>query len=127
MTELVVEDVHLSYGTNPVLKGVSMRLREGEIVTLLGASGSGKTTLLRAIAGLEHANRGRISIDGKPFYDAGTGIEVPAEERNLGIVFQSYALWPHRTVIENIAYPLKLRKVARAERFAPRRAVSCAS
>ena len=111
MIELSVEDLHLDYGDNPVLKGVSMQLRQGEVVSLLGPSGSGKTTLLRAVAGLEGPKRGRITIGDRVVYDGGARKEIPAEERNLGLVFQSYALWPHKTVFENVAYPLKLRKV----------------
>ncbi|KAF1021973.1 MAG: Spermidine/putrescine import ATP-binding protein PotA [Paracidovorax wautersii] len=115
MIELSAQEVCLNYGGNAVLKGVSMQLRRGEVVSLLGPSGSGKTTLLRAIAGLEQASDGRIAIGERVVYDGAGGIEVPAEERNLGLVFQSYALWPHKTVYDNVAYPLQLRRVARAE------------
>jgi len=116
MTEkLKVQDLHLSYGDNAILKGVSMQLRQGEVVSLLGPSGSGKTTLLRAVAGLEAAHRGTIAIEGKPVFDGQARLEVPAEKRNLGLVFQSYALWPHKTVADNVAYGLKLRKVPSAE------------
>ena len=113
--KLRVDELHLAYGANAILKGVSMALAEGEVVSLLGPSGSGKTTLLRAVAGLEQPRRGVIRIDGRPVYDAAAGTEVPAERRNLGLVFQSYALWPHRTVADNVAYGLKLRKVPPAE------------
>ncbi|MDZ7280318.1 ABC transporter ATP-binding protein [Pantoea eucrina] len=115
MTELSVEGLHLTYGDNPVLKGVSMQLRKGEVVSLLGPSGSGKTTLLRAVAGLEKPTQGKITIGQHVVFDGTPKSEVPAEERNLGLVFQSYALWPHKTVFENVAYPLKLRKVPTAE------------
>ncbi|MCF6687881.1 ABC transporter ATP-binding protein [Raoultella terrigena] len=115
MIELSVENLHLTYGDNPVLKGVSMTLRRGEVVSLLGPSGSGKTTLLRAVAGLEKPTAGRITIGKTAVYDGNPRSEIPAEERNLGLVFQSYALWPHKTVFENVAYPLKLRKVASGE------------
>ncbi|CAB3898310.1 ABC transporter ATP-binding protein [Achromobacter dolens] len=115
MIELSVEDLHLDYGDNPVLKGVSMQLRQGEVVSLLGPSGSGKTTLLRAVAGLEGPKRGRITIGDRTVYDGAARQEIPAEERNLGLVFQSYALWPHKTVFDNVAYPLKLRKVPSGE------------
>ena len=115
MIELSVEDLHLDYGDNPVLKGVSMDLRQGEVVSLLGPSGSGKTTLLRAVAGLEGPKAGRIRIGERVVYDGAAGKEVPAEDRNLGLVFQSYALWPHKTVFDNVAYPLKLRGVAGGE------------
>ncbi|SUB84091.1 Spermidine/putrescine import ATP-binding protein PotA [Pragia fontium] len=115
MTELTVENLHLNYSTNPVLKGVSMQLHKGEVVTLLGPSGSGKTTLLRAVAGLEGPCAGRITIGDRVVYDGSTNKEIPVEDRNLGLVFQSYALWPHMTIFDNIAYPLKLRKVSSTE------------
>ncbi|MDM4094437.1 ABC transporter ATP-binding protein [Klebsiella oxytoca] len=115
MIELSVENLHLTYGDNPVLKGVSMELRRGEVVSLLGPSGSGKTTLLRAVAGLEKPTSGTIAIGKTRVYEGNPRSEIPAEERNLGLVFQSYALWPHKTVFENVAYPLRLRKVAAAE------------
>jgi len=115
MTELTVENIHLAYDRNPVLKGVSMSLNKGEVVSLLGASGSGKTTLLRAVAGLEQPSQGRIAINDDVLYDSQTRIDLPAEARNLGLVFQSYALWPHMTVQDNVAYPLTLRKTPKAE------------
>ncbi|MEO7115098.1 MAG: ABC transporter ATP-binding protein [Caldimonas sp.] len=113
--KLRVDDLHLSYGTNAILKGVSMQLAQGEVVSLLGPSGSGKTTLLRAVAGLEAPHRGTIRIEDRVVFDAAAKTELPAEKRNLGLVFQSYALWPHRTVAQNVAYGLKLRNVAAAE------------
>jgi iron(III) transport system ATP-binding protein len=113
MNKLVVEDLHLSYGANDILKGVSMDLKGGEVVSLLGPSGSGKTTLLRAVAGLEQPHRGRIRIGDLVVFDGSAGIEVAAEKRSLGLVFQSYALWPNKTVTDNVAYGLKLRKVAK--------------
>src|SRR5215217_1960114 len=115
MAELTVDDLHLAYGDNPILKGVSMQLRQGEVVSLLGPSGSGKTTLLRAVAGLEVPHRGAIRIEDKPVFDGASKLEVPAEKRNLGLVFQSYALWPHRTVFDNVAYGLRVRGAARAD------------
>src|SRR3569832_262634 len=113
--KLAVQGLHLSYGDNAILKGVSMWLKQGEVVSLLGPSGSGKTTLLRAVAGLEAPRQGTIRIEDKPVYDAAQSLEVPAERRNLGLVFQSYALWPHRTVFDNVAYGLRLRKVSSDE------------
>jgi len=107
--KLVVEGLHLRYGDNSILKGVSLTLNPGEVVALLGASGSGKTTLLRAVAGLEQPSEGRIAIGEAVLYDAAAGVDLPVEKRNLGLVFQSYALWPHRTVFENVAYGLRLR------------------
>ena len=111
MAELTVDNLHLAYGENPILTGVSMTLDRGEVVSLLGPSGSGKTTLLRAVAGLEMPHQGTIRIGDKIVFDGAGGRDVPAEGRNLGLVFQSYALWPHKTVFENVAYALKLRKV----------------
>jgi iron(III) transport system ATP-binding protein len=119
MNVLSVNDLHLDYGSgasaNQILKGVSMHLRRGEVVALLGPSGSGKTTLLRAVAGLESPRAGSINIGERPVFDAGRKLELPAEHRNLGLVFQSYALWPHKTVFDNVAYGLKLRKVGARE------------
>src|SRR5690348_17282801 len=115
MAELIVKDVALRLGDNEILKGASVIVPAGEVVALLGPSGSGKTTLLRAIAGLETPYRGSIAIGDRVFFDAARGIELPAEERGLGLVFQSYALWPHRTVFDNVAYGLKLRGVSTEE------------
>jgi iron(III) transport system ATP-binding protein len=115
MSELTVEEVRLAYGDNPILKGVSLTLERGEVVALLGPSGSGKTTLLRAVAGLEQPSTGTIRVGDKVVFDGAGGIDVPAEGRNLGLVFQSYALWPHKTVFDNVGYGLKLRKVPTSE------------
>src|SRR6185437_9304337 len=115
MAELTVSDLHLKYGDSPILKGVSMELNRGEVVSLLGPSGSGKTTLLRAVAGLEAPTRGTIAIGAKKVFDGAAGVDIPAEARNLGLVFQSYALWPHKTVSDNVAFGLRLRKVPSAE------------
>src|SRR5690242_17718501 len=114
MNKLVVDDLHLQYGDNQILKGVSLNLSPGEVVALLGASGSGKTTLLRSVAGLESPSRGRITIGDSVLFDGAAGIDMPVEKRSLGLVFQSYALWPHRTVFENVAYGLRLRGVPAA-------------
>ncbi len=115
MNVLTVNDLHLDYGSgataNPILKGVSMHLQRGEVVALLGPSGSGKTTLLRAVAGLESPKAGTIDIGERRVFDGSRKLELPAEARNLGLVFQSYALWPHKTVFDNVAYGLKLRKM----------------
>lgn len=115
MADLVVRDVHQTLGTVNILKGASFTAERGRITALLGASGSGKTTLLRAIAGLEQPERGRIEIGGQPVLDGATRVAVPPERRGIGLVFQSYALWPHKTVTENVAYGLKLRNVPGSE------------
>jgi iron(III) transport system ATP-binding protein len=113
--KLIVDNLHLKYGDNPILKGVSLTLNPGEVVALLGASGSGKTTLLRSVAGLEQPSEGRIAIGGSVLFDGAAGVDLPVEKRNLGLVFQSYALWPHRSVFENVAYGLRLRGIDAGE------------
>lgn len=115
MTELLVKNVHKYLGGLHILKGASFTAERGSIVSLLGASGSGKTTLLRCIAGLEQPETGYIRIGERVVLDQEERIAVAPENRNIGLVFQSYALWPHRTVAENVAYGLKLRGVGKAE------------
>jgi iron(III) transport system ATP-binding protein len=114
MADLTVSDLALRYGEAEILKGVSVTVPAGKVVALLGPSGSGKTTLLRAVAGLEAPYRGSIRIGDNVLYDAATRTEMPAEARGLGLVFRSYALWPHRTVFENVAYGLKVRRARKA-------------
>src|SRR5262249_34930758 len=87
----------------------------GKVVARLGPSGSGKTTLLRAVAGVERPHRGAIRVGSNLLFDAARKLDLPAEARGLGLVFQSYALWPHRTVFANVAYGLKLRKIPAPE------------
>jgi len=115
VSELVVQGIHKRLGGNEILKGISFELKAGEVLALLGHSGSGKTTILRSVAGLERPDAGAISIGGKTVFDAERGIDTPPEKRNLGLVFQSYALWPNRTVSQNVAYGLKLRDADRAD------------
>jgi len=99
----------------PAIDGVSFNVPAGEIVVLLWPSGCGKTTTLRCVAGLEHPTGGEISIGGKTVSSPGRGILVPPRSRDLGMVFQSYAVWPHMTVRQNVIYPLKHRKISRNE------------
>ena len=115
MAELSVDHLKIRLGGIDILKDVSLSLNRGEVTALLGPSGSGKTTLLRSVAGLEQPYEGRILVAGKPVFDGAAGINVPTEARGLGFVFQSYALWPNRTVADNVAYSLKLRGVSAAE------------
>src|SRR5260370_31730580 len=100
--QLVVENLHLQYGDNLILQGVSMTLNPGEVVALLGASGSGKTTLLRSVAGLEQPSRGRITIGNAVLYDNDTNVDMAVENRNLRLGFQSYSFLPHRSVFANV-------------------------
>ena len=128
MNDLVVSDVHKRLGDNQVLKGVSFTLKRGDVVALLGPSGSGKTTLLRAVAGLDHPDSGVIRLGERTLFDGAAGAAVPAEQRGLGLVFQSYALWPHRTVLQNVEYPLRVRRVPGAEmRERSPRCVDCST
>src|SRR5438105_14446125 len=97
----------------PAVDEVSFRIAAGEIVVLLGPSGCGKTTTLRCIAGLEQPTAGMISIGGDEVAAPERGVHVPPRSRNIGMVFQSYAVWPHMTVRQNVNYPLRHRKVPR--------------
>jgi ABC-type Fe3+/spermidine/putrescine transport system ATPase subunit len=108
-----VEDLVVRYGDVVAVDGVSFAVRRGEHLTLLGPSGCGKTTTLRAIAGLESPTSGEIRIDGRPVFSSARRINLPPEQRDLSMVFQSYAIWPHMTVADNVAYGLQLRKVPR--------------
>src|ERR1700690_4061022 len=89
----------------PAVDGVSFTVAAGEIVVLLGPSGCGKTTTLRCVAGLEHPSAGVVRIGGAVVSAPEQGVLVPPRLRNIGMVFQSYAVWPHMTVFENVAYP----------------------
>jgi iron(III) transport system ATP-binding protein len=98
-----------TYGTTTIVHGISFSVADGEFVTLLGPSGCGKTTTLRCIAGLERSNGGIIEIDGQVVDHTERDVFVPPHERSLGMVFQSYAIWPHMTVAQNVAFPLVVR------------------
>jgi iron(III) transport system ATP-binding protein len=113
---LEVSDLHKQFAIGrPAVAGVSFVVPAGEIVVLLGPSGCGKTTTLRCVAGLEHPTAGSISIAGKVVSAPSRGISVAPRHRDLGMVFQSYAVWPHMTVRQNVVYPLKHRGVARGD------------
>ena len=106
---VIINNAVKKYGDFTALKGVSLNIKEGEFFTLLGPSGCGKTTLLRMIAGFN-------SIEGGEFYFGDKLINaVPAHKRDIGMVFQNYAIFPHLTVEENVAYGLKARKVPKSE------------
>ena len=109
-SHIEVENLEVSFGAVPAVRGVSFTVMHGEQLTLLGPSGCGKTTTLRAIAGLEKPAAGEIRIDGAPIYSAARNINVPAEKRSLSMVFQSYAIWPHMSVFDNVAYGLRVRR-----------------
>jgi putative spermidine/putrescine transport system ATP-binding protein len=103
------KNVTKSFGTTVALSDFNLDIAPGEFVTLLGASGSGKSTALNILAGFSDASSGEVYIDNRPL----TG--VPSEQRNVGMVFQNFALFPHKTVAENVAFPLKMRKIAKPE------------
>ena len=98
-----------TYDSTTIVHGISFTVADGEFVTLLGPSGCGKTTTLRCIAGLERTNGGTIEIDGDVVSDVNNDIFIAPHQRNLGMVFQSYAIWPHMTVAENVGFPLVVR------------------
>jgi len=110
-----VEDLVVRYGDTTAVQGISFSVEAGEHLTLLGPSGCGKTTTLRAIAGLETPASGEIRINGRTVYSDRAGVNIPTEERGLAMVFQSYAIWPHMTVAQNVGYGLKVRGVPKAE------------
>ena len=115
MAEVVLKGVWKQFGEVTAVRDMNLRVRDGEFMILLGPSGCGKTTTLRMIAGLEEPTRGQIYIGGQLVADPERGIFVPPKDRDIAMVFQSYALYPHMTVYDNIAFPLKLRRVPRQE------------
>jgi iron(III) transport system ATP-binding protein len=115
MPEIHVEQLVKTFADQRALDRVSFAVDEGELFTLLGPSGCGKSTTLLSLAGFQSPDEGRIAVAGTTFFDADGRVNIPAERRNLGIVFQSYAVWPHMTVFENLAFPLKVRRVAKPE------------
>src|SRR5215475_5829143 len=115
MDVITIDRISKSFGEVAALHDISLTAAPGEFVTLLGPSGCGKTTTLRALAGLERPDTGRIVIDGREVFSADNGYFMPPEKRGLGMVFQSYAIWPHMTVFQNVAYALSARRVAKAD------------
>jgi ABC-type sulfate/molybdate transport systems ATPase subunit len=116
MTALSVDRLTKRFGAVAAVNGISFSVEPGEFISLLGPSGCGKTTTLRCIAGFEQANWGRITLDGKVLADPERGIFVPPNKRHFGMVFQSYAVWPHMTVFDNVAYPLQVKsRLSRSE------------
>jgi iron(III) transport system ATP-binding protein len=114
MAEIRVHALTKRYGEIVAVDGISFEVRDGEFLTLLGPSGCGKSTTLAALAGLERPDGGSIRVGEAVFFDGTRGVFLPPERRNCGLVFQSYALWPHMTVFENCAFPLRLRRIAGA-------------
>ncbi len=116
MSEVVIRRLEKRYDQYHAIKPLDFDIASGELVAFLGPSGCGKTTTLRMIAGLEIPDAGRIEIGGRVMNDVAAGVCVPPESRGVGMVFQSYAVWPHMTVARNIDYPLRIKKILREER-----------
>jgi iron(III) transport system ATP-binding protein len=112
---IIIEHLSKSFGTAKAVDAVNLEIKEGEIFTLLGPSGCGKTTMLRMIAGLEEPDDGKIVLAGRVVVSTRERVFVPSHKRDLGMVFQSYAIWPHMTVFKNVAYPLTVRRIPTAE------------
>src|SRR6266850_1663627 len=104
-----------TFGTVVAVNDLSFEAKAGEFLTLLGPSGCGKTTTLRLVAGLERPDRGEIQVGGRPLSSTESGLFVPPERRGMGMVFQSYAIWPHMTVFEPLAFPVEGLREALAE------------
>lgn len=113
--KVTIENLTLKYGKFTAIEDLSLEIGDHESLVLLGKSGCGKTSTMRCIAGLEEPTAGRITIGDTVVFDAARGINVPAHKRNVGMVFQSYAVWPHMTVFQNVAYSLLLQKRPKAE------------
>ncbi len=112
---VIIDALEKTFGRQAAVKNVSVTVPKGECLVLLGPSGCGKTTTLRCVAGFEAPDRGRIIISGQTVFDAASGLSVPPARRDIGMVFQSYAIWPHMTVFENVAFPLRIRRISRSE------------
>lgn len=112
MSSVELAEVTKRLGGRDVIKDFSIKAEDREVTTLFGPSGCGKTTILRMIAGLENPDNGKIFIGDKLVFSKQEGVIVPTEKRDIGMVFQSYSLWPHMDVFENIAFPLKVRKMS---------------
>ena len=115
MSKIELININKYYGDNHVLKDLTLTIEDGDFMTLLGPSGCGKTTTLRVVSGLERPQGGVMLIDGKEAINAEKAFYLEPSKRGLNLVFQSYALWPHMTVFENIAFGLKIQKLPKAE------------
>ena len=118
MSEVKINHVYKRYGSITVVDDFNLEVKDGEFISILGPSGCGKTTTLRMVAGFERATEGMISIGDTVVSSSEQGIFVPPEKRGIGMVFQSYAVWPHMTVADNVGYPLKIEHLGEySERF----------
>ncbi|MFC4809770.1 ABC transporter ATP-binding protein [Paenibacillus sp. GCM10023250] len=115
MAAIELKDIRVRLQRKQVLNGIDLTIEPGDFITFLGPSGCGKTTLLRTIAGLQRADAGTIAIGGREVANGATAFHLEPSKRGLGLVFQSYALWPHMTVFENVAFGLQVRRLGKAE------------
>jgi iron(III) transport system ATP-binding protein len=113
--KISIQNLQLKYGDFVAIENLNLDVGDGEALVLLGQSGCGKTSTMRCLAGLEEPSAGRIIIDDVVVFDSKKGINLPPNERNVGMVFQSYAVWPHMTVFQNVAYSLNLQKLSKKE------------
>ena len=115
MSRIELKNIDKYYGSNHVLKNLNLTIEDGAFMTLLGPSGCGKTTTLRVLSGLENPQNGVILMNDEKIVDAATEFFTPPDKRKLNLVFQSYALWPHMTVFENVAFGLRIKKLEKEE------------
>lgn len=115
MAQVIIENVTKKYGNTAAVSDFSIKINDGEFLTLLGPSGCGKTTLLRCIAGFINVTKGKIYIGDRLVSSEDYKSFVPPEKRNLGMVFQTYAVWPHMNVYKNISYPLRIKRIPEKE------------
>ena len=115
MSRIELKHIDKFYGSNHVLRDINLTIEDGDFMTLLGPSGCGKTTTLRVVSGLEKPQNGIMTIDGVEMINADDAYYAEPSKRGLNLVFQSYALWPHMTVYDNIAFGLKIQKMDKAE------------
>ena len=115
MIKAKVKNITKRFNETIAVDSLSLKIKEGEILAILGPSGCGKSTLLGLMAGLERPDIGMMDLSGRKLFSEPEGIFVPPEKRNIALMFQCYALWPHMTVFQNIAYPLKMRRIKKEE------------
>ena len=115
MADVRLNNLAAVFGSHRAFDGFTLTIRDGECFTLLGPSGCGKTVVLRMIAGFEHPSAGEVFIGDRLVSSAAPQVHVPTELRQIGVVFQDYAVWPHKTVFENVAYPLQIQRIPATE------------
>ncbi len=113
-TQLTINSLSKNYGANAAVKSIDISVHQGEFLTIVGPSGCGKSTLLKSVAGLENPDTGEIILDNRVIFSAADKIDIPPEKREVALVFQNYALWPHFNIYKNIAYPLIVRKTPKS-------------